>query len=109
MATCTHCQALCRQCAVLRHPANVPSHVPSRHVYARLRVTVVLDYFAAMDKRRVVPPRLLDTQRKVSEWGLQERRETEEERRVDIEGQRAEGEKQRLILTTPPCIPSMGE
>jgi hypothetical protein len=70
----------------------------------------VLDFLSTTDVgRQVPPPAKDDAQSEASEWELQERREGEEERRVEAEELGAGGEEQPLFLPTPSFMVSAEE
>ena len=82
-----------------------------RDLFADKRFSqVVLDLVMTTDMGRIVPPveKESDTGSEVSEWELWERREQEEERRVEAEVLGA-GEESLLLLPTPPFMASAGE
>jgi len=69
----------------------------------------VLDFLSTTDVGRLVPPEEEgDAGSEVSEWELRERREGEEERRVEAEVLGA-GEEPPLFLPTPPFMTSAEE
>ena len=68
----------------------------------------VLDFLATTDVGRRAPAPAEDAQSETSEWGLREREEREEERRVEAEELSAEVEDQ-LFLPTPAFMMSAEE
>jgi len=82
-----------------------------RDLFANRRCSqAVLDFLMTTDVGRIVPPveKESDTGSEVSEWELRERREQEEERRVEAKVLGA-GEESLLFLPTPPFMASAGE
>jgi hypothetical protein len=80
-----------------------------RDLLADERCSTVLDFLATTDVGRRVPaPAEEDAQSEVSEWGLRERREREEERRAEAEELGAEVEEP-LFLPTPAFMASAEE
>jgi hypothetical protein len=68
----------------------------------------VPDFLSTTDVGRRVPPPAEDAQSEASEWGLRERREREEERKVEAEELGAEVEEP-LFLPTPAFMVSAEE
>jgi hypothetical protein len=68
----------------------------------------VLDFLSTTDVARRAPPPAEDAESEMSEWELRERREGEEERRVEAEELGA-GVEEPLFLPTPAFMASAEE